>query len=60
MDGMFGDASEDVGQVGLRVDAVHLCCLCRPVNYAERSRAQSFFQSRLRAVERTSFRRHSA
>jgi len=37
MDGMFGDASEDVGQVDLRVDAVHLCCLCRPVNYAERS-----------------------
>jgi len=26
MDGVFGDASEDVGQVGLRVDAVHLCC----------------------------------
>ncbi len=24
MDGMFGDASEDVGQVSLRVDAVHL------------------------------------
>jgi len=26
MDGVFGDAFEDVGQVGLRVDAVHLCC----------------------------------
>ncbi len=24
MDGMFGDAPEDVGEVGLRVDAVHL------------------------------------
>jgi len=26
MDTVFGDASDDVGQVGLRVDAVHLCC----------------------------------
>ena len=45
MDGVFGGASEDVGQVGLRVDAVHLGGLCRPVNYAERSRAQSSVQS---------------
>ena len=30
---------EDVGQIGLRLDATELCRLCRPANYAERFRA---------------------
>jgi NADPH:quinone reductase-like Zn-dependent oxidoreductase len=25
LDGMFSDAAENIGQVGLRIDAVHLC-----------------------------------
>jgi len=45
MDGVFSDVSEDVGQVGLQVDVVRLGGLCRPANYAERSRAQSSVQS---------------
>ena len=28
---------EDVGQIGLRLDATELCRLCRPANYAERA-----------------------
>ena len=28
---------EDVGQIGLRLDATELCSLCRPANYAERA-----------------------
>jgi hypothetical protein len=33
---MGGDAGEDIGQPSLRIDAVHLGCLCRPSDYAER------------------------
>lgn len=29
---------EDVGQIGLRLDAAELAALCRPANYAERAR----------------------
>ena len=29
---------EDVGQIGLRLDATELASLCRPANYAERAR----------------------
>ena len=35
---MFGDALEDVGEPGLRIDIVELGCLCRLPNYAERAR----------------------
>lgn len=33
---MDGDAGEDIGQPGLRVDVIHFAGLCRPPNYAER------------------------
>jgi hypothetical protein len=32
----IGDAGEDVGQPGLRIDVVEFRRLCRPPNYAER------------------------
>jgi hypothetical protein len=32
---MVGDAREDVGKLRLRIDAVHLCRLCRAPNYTE-------------------------
>jgi hypothetical protein len=34
---MRGDAGEDVGQPGLRIDVVQFGGLCRPPNYAEQS-----------------------
>lgn len=37
MSRMGGDAGEDIGEPGLRVDAVHFRRLCRPPNYAERT-----------------------
>jgi hypothetical protein len=33
---VLGDAGEDVGKPGLRIDLVHLGGLCRTPNYAER------------------------
>ena len=36
MNRMLGNASEDVGEPGLRINIVHLGRLCRPPNYAER------------------------
>jgi hypothetical protein len=38
MNGMRGDAGENIRQPGLRIDAIHLGRLCRPRNYAERVR----------------------
>jgi hypothetical protein len=38
LDGMVGDSPDDVGQIGLGIDAVHLAGLCRAPNYAERAR----------------------
>ena len=38
LDGMFGDAGQDVGKPGVRIDVVHLGGLCRAPNYAERVR----------------------
>jgi hypothetical protein len=32
------DAIEHVGQIGLRIDFVEFCRLCRAPNYAERTR----------------------
>lgn len=32
------DFHEDVGHVGLRIDAIEFAGLCRPPNYAERVR----------------------
>jgi hypothetical protein len=34
---MLGDARQDVGEPRLRINVVHLGCLCRRPNYAERS-----------------------
>jgi hypothetical protein len=31
-----GQFSEQVAQIGIGFDAVHLACLCRVLNYAER------------------------
>ncbi len=36
MSRMGGDAGKDIGQPGLRTNAVNSCRLCRPPNYAER------------------------
>ncbi len=36
MSRMGGDAGKDIGQPGLRINAVNSCRLCRPPNYAER------------------------
>jgi hypothetical protein len=33
-----GDASKDIREPGLRIDAVHFGRLCRPPNYAEPGR----------------------
>ena len=41
LDGMVGDSPDDVGQIGLRIEAVHLVGLCRAPNYAERARFSS-------------------
>jgi hypothetical protein len=38
LDRMLGDACENVGEPGLRIDVIHLGGLCRPANYAERVR----------------------
>jgi hypothetical protein len=57
---MGGDAGEDVGQPGLRIDAIHLSRLCRPPNYAERLWKQAVVCARLRPMERTSPQFHSA
>jgi len=38
MSRMGGDAGEDIRKPRLRVDAIHLCCLCRAPNYAESGR----------------------
>ena len=35
VDRMIGDASENIGQIGVRIDAAHLCRLCRMPDYAE-------------------------
>ena len=35
---MLGDARENVGEPGLRIDVIHLGGLCRPPNYAECAR----------------------
>jgi hypothetical protein len=35
MSWMSGDAGKNVGEPGLRIDAVHFGRLCRPPNYAE-------------------------
>ena len=40
---MFGDAGEDVGEPGLRIDVIHLGGLCRSPNYAERAPFSSGF-----------------
>jgi hypothetical protein len=32
---MLGNARQNVGEPGLRIDVVQLGCLCRPANYAE-------------------------
>jgi len=37
-DRMVGQLGEHVGEPGARIDVVELGGLCRPVNYAERSR----------------------
>jgi hypothetical protein len=39
LNGMVGDALQNVGEPGLRIDVVHLGCLCRPPNYAELQKA---------------------
>jgi len=57
---VIGDAGEDVGEVGLRVDGVELAGLCRPSNYAERHGGQPISLAKLRAVEGTLFQYRSA
>jgi hypothetical protein len=37
VDGVVGDAREDIGQPGLRIDVVEPGGLCRTTNYAERA-----------------------
>ena len=60
LDGMFGDAGQDVGEPGLRIDVVHLGGLCCPPNYAERFLMRPIVCPNLWPVERTSPKFHSA
>jgi hypothetical protein len=57
---MLGDARENVGEPGLRINIVHLGRLCRPPNYAERFWMGPIVCPNLRPVERTSPKFHSA
>ena len=38
LDGIIGNAREDIGQTGLWLDAVHFARLCRAPDYAEWAR----------------------
>ena len=38
-------AGKQVSEIGLRIDVVQLCCLCRPPNYAERFRNDAWLSS---------------
>jgi hypothetical protein len=57
---MFGDATEDMAQVSLGVDAVEFGCLCRPPNYAERFWNDAVYPANLRALSRHRPQFHSA
>jgi hypothetical protein len=57
---MLGDARENVGEPGLRINIVHLGRLCRPPNYAERFWMGPIVCPNLWPVERTSPEFHSA
>jgi hypothetical protein len=54
------ELGEDIGQIGLRVDAVKLGCLCRLPNYAEWFWEEPVICAYLRVVERSSSQFHSA
>ena len=58
--GVIRQASQHVGEPGLRVDVVELGGLCRPPNYAERFWKQPVVCAQLRPVERRSPQFHSA
>jgi hypothetical protein len=58
--GDVGDASEHVGEPGQRINVVELGRLCRPPNYAERFWMRPIVCAKLRPVERTSPKFHSA
>jgi hypothetical protein len=60
MSWMSGDAGQNIGEPGLRIDAVHFGRLCRPPNYAERFWMRPIVCPNLRPVERTSPKFHSA
>jgi len=57
---MFGDATENMAQVSLGVDAVEFGCLCRPPNYAERFWNDAVYPTNLRASSRHRPQFHSA
>ncbi|MBB6414357.1 hypothetical protein HNQ71_007067 [Mesorhizobium sangaii] len=42
-DRRVGDAGENIGKPGLRIDVVELCGFCRPPNYAGRARFRQCF-----------------
>jgi hypothetical protein len=54
------ELGEDIGQIGLRVDAVKLGGLCRLPNYAEWFWEEPVICAYLRVVERSSSQFHSA
>jgi hypothetical protein len=51
IDGMLGDASDDVAQVGLGIKAIQFGGLCRVSNYAEWFSMQPTARSQLRCAE---------
>jgi hypothetical protein len=58
--GMFGNARQNIGEPGLRIDIVQFGGLCRPPNYAERFWSNRSFGHSLRAVDGTAPQLHSA
>jgi hypothetical protein len=60
VDGVRGDACQDIGEPSLRVDVVELTGLCRPPNYAERFWEQPIVGRICPPVERITPQYHSA
>jgi hypothetical protein len=60
VNGVIGDAIDNVVEVSFGIEAVEFCGLCRPPNYAERFWSNQSFGHSLRPVDGTTPQLHSA